>query len=202
MRSGLSLVIACFLLTPAVVQALPFYGNLTVTTAAVGTAQVFLNLQPDRLLPSVLLPAGDPLSQGTVTVEFTVADPGQNVLLFAGYPFINVDETIELIGGEGPVPWDVTVGLARLAPDPQVIFFQEGAEIFSGVEYEGAIDKYFSLSGGRYRLVTSALQTGGAFAASLGTSLIFTGVPEPTAALTFVLGISLVAACSRYSLGS
>jgi hypothetical protein len=36
MRSGLSLVIACFLLTPAVVQALPFYGNLTVTTAAVG----------------------------------------------------------------------------------------------------------------------------------------------------------------------
>jgi hypothetical protein len=172
--------------------------SITSATTASGRAEVLANGGgPGRevLKLGVLLPEGDPFSSASIAAEFTVAKSGQ-YLFFADFPLNDVGRIVNQIGDNVPVPWQFTVALTRLTPDPDLLQFSNendpAARIFLDVNEEGFIDTSGSLSVGRYLLAIQASQVGGRVEAGIGATLFTTPVPEPTSSALLLAGGAIV----------
>lgn len=169
--------------------------DLTITESTIGTAQITLNTQfrPRRIFfgPSILLPAGDPFSSASISMEFTILDvTGADSLLHASLSPLTFTEVSAL--SPGPVPWDVSVTLVRL-DQPSVIFAGNEADTQTTSSIDGFewADEAFHLPMGRYRYTVQASQVGGEVRAGVSSVLRLMVVPEPSAALVFVVGLAI-----------
>jgi len=200
MRVG-TLALAAVLSFAPHVSAATTVSNVVIQTSTIGTGQTHIRTRSGHIPGfsfTSYLPAGDPFSSASMTVEFTVSGGGATILLFGNlpetgkFPGFSEDEILAL--GGGPVPWNVSVSFVRVTPNPSVFFFADESNtqtLDSNDNFEWA-DTGFQISDGRYRFSVYASQVGGAIPAGVWSSISVHPIPEPAAFAAFALGVLAV----------